>query len=373
MLYYPGAMNFPIRNLLVGLGATASAVLLFAATPACGSDDNSEFPDPNAADGAPFEGGFNPNGKPDGGDPFAKDPLPKYCVIDGGPAGPAVTGTVECPSDKNKPGCGCDVVGMQAACWTGLRVNRRNGACKDGMTTCKQVNENAKAWGPCEGEVLPTAGQTKGAAACKCFSLGQWKLANLSPCFIEYNGDKSMPYPVSTVTDGSGSNSLPVGQSDCPKIPQATPAPPPLPASGWTTDTLKVDCAGHFKVCYQIRAGDIKNPTAGDCPIMDKICVEADYLQENVEQAFPPLGAWTTTPASSAAYVACAAKFRATGGYGEMTVLGQSVLCDEVDDGSGGAFVFNRVQYCPTKCEGGMNPTDPECVNCKQDGSGEFK
>ena len=56
-----------------------------------------------------------------------------------------------------------------------------------------------------------------------------------------------------------------------------------------------------------------------------------------------------------------------------MTVLGESVLCDKVDDGAGNAFVFNRVQYCPSKCENAANATDPECVNCKQDGSGVFK
>lgn len=370
-------MHFPIRNLgryWLACAATASVVLLIAGAPACGSDDSSEFdPNANQGDGAAIEAGFDPNKKPDGGDPFANDPLPRYCVIDGGPDGGAVTGTPECPSDKNKPGCGCDVLGAMEPCWTGLRANRHNGVCKDGMSTCNQINENAKAWGPCEGQVLPTAGQTKGAAACKCFSLGSWKLANLSPCFIEYNGDKTKPYPVSTVTDGTGSGGRPVGQSDCPTIPQMSAAPPALPGSDWTTDSLKVDCAGHFKVCYQIKAGDIKNPQASDCPIMDKLCVETDYLQENIEQTLPPLPAWTTTTANEAAYTTCAAQFRATGGYGEMTVLGQSILCDNVDDGAGGAFVFNRIQYCPSKCEGGMNATDPECVNCKQDGSGEFK
>jgi hypothetical protein len=224
-------------------------------------------------------------------------------------------------------------------------------------------------WGPCSGEVLPAAGTTTGSAACKCFSLGSWKLANLSPCFIDYGGDTTMPYPVSTVTDGTGANMLPVGQSDCPTIPQATPAPPPKPASDWSTDTLTVDCAGHFKVCYQLKAGDFNNPKPTDCAIMDKICVEADYIKENIEQTFPPLPGWTSTAANTA----CAAQWVATGGYGEMTVLGESVLCDKVDDGSGGAFVFNRVQYCPSKCEGGMNPTDPQCMNCNQDGSGVFK
>ncbi len=369
------------RNILIGLGAIASVALVIAA---CGSSDDSTFKDPNAMNMGLDSGMFNPNDKPDSGDPFANDPPPKYCPIPGGPAAPptpkSVNGNAECPDDKNKPGCGCDKVGEMAACWTGLRINRHTGVCKDGMTVCNQIDENTKAWGPCNGEVLPKPGVIRGADACKCFSLGQWKLANLSPCFIEYGGDATMPYPVSTVTDGTGScctsanctpamTCRPVGQSDCPTIPQTTPAPPPKPGSDWTTDTLKVDCAGHYKLCYQLKAGDFKNPQPGDCAIMEKICVEVDYKEAGVEQTLPPLGAWTSTSANTA----CALKWRTSGGYGEMTVQGKSVLCDGIDDGSGNAFVFNRIQYCPSKCEKAANMNDPECVNCKQDGSGEFK
>lgn len=353
-------------RLLPGLGALASVTFVIAA---CGSDANSTFGDPDAATSQLESGTFNPMDKPDGGDPFANDPPPKFCVLDGGAAPPMVSGTAECPSDKNKPGCGCDVVGATAACWTGLRANRHNGVCKDGMTTCMQVNENAKQWGPCTGEVLPTTGATKGKDACKCFSLGSWKLANLSPCFFEYNGDTANPYPVSTVTDGMGGTPKPVGQADCPPLPMGSVPPPAKPNSDWTTDTLTVDCAGHFKVCYQLKAGDFANPLPKDCAIMDKICVEADYITENVEQTFPPLPAWTSTAANTA----CALKWRTTGGYGEMTVQGESVLCDKVDDGAGNSVVFNRVQYCPSKCENAANAMDPECVNCKQDGSGVFK
>lgn len=368
VLYCWGAMLQSKRNILVMLGAVASVTFVIAA---CGSSDDSTFGDGKDKDSGSLESGvFNPNDKPDTGDPYKNDPLPKYCVLDGGAeAGPIPTGTADCPSDKNKPGCGCEKVGETAACWTGLRVNRKIGICKDGMTTCNQIDENTKAWGPCAGEVLPKPGVVRGTDACKCFSLGQWKLANLSPCFIEYNGDTMNPYPVSTVTDGTGRTPKPVGQSDCPSIPQSTPAPPPLPGSDWTTDTLKVDCAGHYRLCYQLKAGDIKNPQPTDCAIMEKICVEVDYLQADMEQTLPPLPAWTSTAANTA----CAYKWRTSGGYGEMTVQGESVLCDKIDDGSGKAFVFNRIQYCPSKCENGMNATDPECSSCVQDGSGVFK
>jgi hypothetical protein len=355
------------RSVLAGLGALASVTFVVAA---CGSNGGSSFSDDPDAQGPSLgDGSFGPpTAAPDSGDPYANDPPPQYCVLDAGEATPPpVGGTPECPDDKNKPGCGCHTLGETAACWTGLRVNRHNGVCKDGTTTCTKQNELSNVWGPCDGEVLPASGATKGKEACKCFSLGSWKIANLSPCFMTFNGDTANPYPVSTVTDGSGANSAPAGQADCPKA--GTSAPPAKPTSDWSTDTLTVDCAGHFKVCYQLKAGDFKNPLPTDCAIMDKICVEADYPTENVEQTFPPLPGWTSTSANTA----CAAKWQASGGYGEMTVQGESILCDKVDDGAGGSVVFNRVQYCPAKCENGQNPTDPECASCTQDGSGVFQ
>jgi hypothetical protein len=358
------------RSVLAGLGAVASVVVVVVGSPACGSE-GSTFGDPNGTEAGLEDGSFNPTGKPDGGDPFANDPPPMYCIVDGGQAPPVVTGTADCPSDKNKPGCGCDTVGEMAACWTGLRANRHNGICKDGVTTCNQLTENTKAWGPCQGEVLPQAGVTRGKDACKCFSIGQWKLKNLSPCFREYCGSADLNpdgscairagfYAVSTFdADGDGPN--PAKCTD-----QGTTPPGPMPPGPWTTDTLTTDCAGRFTLCYELKAGDFANPQKGDCSLT-KQCVTADYIKENVEQAFPPLPAWASPDQ------ACADKWNKTGGYGEMTVVGESVLCDKVDDGAGNAFVFNRVKYCPSKCRDMANAGLPECQNCQQGGSGEFK
>ncbi len=359
-----------LSSLALALAATGSVTFVIAA---CGSSSDSTFPggEDGSTPGFDTDGGLG-NAKPDAGDPFANDPPPKYCVLPGQPTPPKPGGTEACPDDKNKPGCGCTTLGEEADCWTGLRVNRELGQCKDGRTKCVQIDENTKAWGACEGEVLPNAGQTKGKAACKCFSLGQWKLANTSPCFITYNGDATKPYAVSTVTDGTGSSCgpptsqcKPVGQSDCPTIPQNSSAPPPKPGSDWSTDTLKVDCAGRFKLCYELKAGTFETPKPSDCSL-SKVCVEADYVKENVEQPFPPLPAWTSSN------TACAAQWEATGGYGEMSVVGESVLCDKVDDGAGNAFVFNRVKYCPSTCRIAGNETKPECLNCQQGGSGTF-
>jgi hypothetical protein len=355
--------------LFVALGAVASVAFVTMLTPACGTENDSTFGDPDAK-GPAFEtdGTFgNPGDKPDGGDPFANDPPPNYCGPNPQAAPPKPGGTADCPDDKNKPGCGCTTAGEEAACWTGLRANRHLGICKDGVTKCVQKDENTKAWGPCEGQVLPVAGQTKGAQACKCFSLGKWNLKNLSPCFRQYCGGPADAdgncapgedlgyFAVSTFDDGTGAKCTD----------QGTTPPGPTPPGPWTSDTLTVDCAGHFKLCYELKAGDFANPQPGDCSLT-KQCVEGDYLKENVEQAFPDLPAWTS------ADQACAKKWKTTGGYGEMTVVGESVLCDKVDDGSGGSFVFNRVKYCPPTCRDAANKDKPECQNCGQGGSGQF-
>lgn len=348
------------RNVVIALSVSAATLFLVAA---CGSSDSTFDDSPHNGDPAfGTDGSFtnDPNAKPDAGDPYANDPPQLWCGPNPQDAPPPPGGTPDCPSDKNKPGCGCDTVGQTAACWTGLRANRELGACKDGTTTCMQKDENTKAWGPCDGEVLPSG--TTGPAACKCFSRGQWKLANLSPCFIEYNTtDPAGPWYAYSGTLDPGD----AGTVSCTNGQTQTP-PPTKPTGDWTTDTLNVDCAGHFKLCYELKAGDFANPQASDCSLSGKICVEADYAKENVEQTFPPIGSWVATD------TACATKWQASGGYGEMTVIGKSVRCDVVDDGKGNPFVFNRVKYCPQKCQNGQNPTDPECANCQTGGSGEF-
>jgi hypothetical protein len=84
---------------------------------------------------------------------------------------------------------------------------------------------------------------------------------------------------------------------------------------------------------------------------------------------------WPNLPAWIGGDAACSQKWATTAdgvspGYGEMIVKGESVLCDQIDDGAGNEFVFNRIKDCPTSCN--ANPTTPECVACQQSGAGEF-
>ncbi len=276
---------------------------------------------------------------------WADDPPPKWCgPANGAKPPPSPGGTPECPDDKNREGCPCKKVGDKASCWPGKRVNRELGMCKDGTTACEAEGELGKAWGKCEGFVLPEKTATKGKQACKCFSAGSWKIDNLQPCFV--SGSNAGSYATSADCDPTK-----------PVPPNTTPSTP------WSNNTVTVDCAGHIKLCYSLKGGDAKNPKASDCSLMT-VCTEDDYVEANKPQVFPKLPAWSSTNAS------CVDAMLAGGPvYGEMTVLGKSVLCDEISD-SGKPLVFNRVQYCPMDC--GSRPTAPDCAKCGASGGGQF-
>ena len=280
---------------------------------------------------------------------FIDDPLPPYCGPDEDYMPPEVTGSIACPSDKNREGCTCPEANMEAACWPGKRVNREHGICRDGTTRCIDTGEFGLRWGPCEDYVLPVEGATAGPEACRCFSSGKWMLSNLSPCI--YIGNETWLYSSTLNPDGSLDCGTAVGE------------PPALPDGTWSTSALNVDCAGEFTLCFSIKAGDIADRSEDDCVLME-VCTDVVYEQAGVDQPLPPLPAWRSLDN------ACAEAFYTRGGYGEMSVLGESVECEAIDDGDGGRYVFHRTNYCPPSCQ--MTPTAPGCVGCKPGGSGDF-
>jgi len=360
------------RKFTFALGALGSLSLVAGLVVACGTDPDSTFKDGEVDANTSFnvDGSFDPDASKSDADPYAKDPLPKYCGPDAGAAPPPVGGSEDCPDDKNKPGCGCTTVGEKKACWTGLRKHRNIGICHDGETTCVAKNETNSVWGECVGQQLPNPTATKGKEACMCFSAGQWKIANLSPCIALWTdaSQNTTYYAMSTVPKTGGGYQCPYNQNSPPD--PAMPPPYPAPTTVWSTDTLNIDCEGHFKLCFRIRAGDFKNPQASDC-ILGEVCAESDYVKKNVEQPWPDLPGWAGVDN------ACAKKWETTDqnispGYGEMIVKGQSILCDAIDDGKGGDLVFNRVEYCPRKCRNGQNPDDPACKACQTSGQGQF-
>jgi len=282
---------------------------------------------------------------------FINDEAPPFCGPDGGmSAPPSVGGTPECPDDKNRQGCGCPEIGKKAACWPGKRRNRNHGICMDGVTTCRGTAEFPPAWGPCEGYVLPVEGAVQGPEACRCFSRGNWMLSNLVPCI---HGDGNDTYIYSSHPD-------PQRGFACDPI---STLPPPTPSADWSPSTLNVDCAGHFELCYTMKAGNVGDPRPSDCTVM-RSCVDVWYEHAGKSQKLPNLPGW------SAKDRACAKRFVETGGYGEMSVLGKSAECDPVNDGHGEPYVFLRTAYCPANCVD--TPDADSCKACSTSGTGSF-
>jgi hypothetical protein len=274
---------------------------------------------------------------------YQNDPPPMSC--DGGGMAPVIMGTPQCPSDKNLPGCPCSTLGATAACWTGLRIDRDHGDCKDGTTTCQTNSESTLGWGPCMGEVLPVAGATSGKEACQCFSNGHWALSNLSPCF--YTETDAM----NNTTTGAISTLSTTMQ--CPADFSAAPT------TSWSTDTLTADCTGNFNLCYTIKAGNGASPKSTDCTII-QVCSQAYYAVANMVQMWPDLPGWLA-PASADD---CVNQFTTSGGYGQMSVQGQSDDCENIDK------VFQTVTYCPLSCEMANPPA--MCATCMAGGGGSF-
>ncbi len=333
--------------------------LLAAAGPGCGSNggglfanngkDGGDNPGPNNGLVDLSDGGFTLDAL------AAADPPNQWCGPDAdAPLQPPIGGSPDCPSDKNLEGCPCSTPGQTAACWPGLRGNRNVGQCKDGVATCNPFGEVGDQWGPCVGAVLPNPTATSGQAACDCFSEGEWHIDNLVPYFITYNGDAGPTIALSTTQAPDG------GETVYPVVTPTEPDPPPEATANWSTDELTVDCAGTFTLCYDLKYGDFNNPLPTDCSIFPNgpICLPKTYYPDaGATQPFPSFGPWEATAAQSE----CAANFHQNGGYGEMSVLGVSVLCQHIASDAGTSFVFHRIQYCPAS-----NP------NCGQDGTGSF-
>ena len=275
---------------------------------------------------------------------FQQDPPVMYCGLDGGaafvtPSPPG--GTLDCPDDKNLEGCPCPMLGMTAACWPGKRINRGLGVCMDGMTTCTQSAEIGTTWGPCMGAVLPTPGATDGADACKCFSHGLWDVDNFSPC-------------------GLGADAMHVTSmysSSAPPSPNPSPSAincnnqTPTAANIWAHDTVTADCAGRFKLCYTLKAGDVMNPKTTDC-IVQTVCTRATTRRSTRRRPGRRCRAgprrrrrhrarWRSSPPAATE---------------KSSVSGETLTCDQLAN-----HVFQRVTYCAQGAP-----------NCSSGGGGQF-
>lgn len=177
----------------------------------------------------------------------------------------------------------------------------------------------------------------------------------LSPCFVSQGGSGGPVLgAVSTVMPGNCPSNAGTMDWNNPQVPTAP----------WSTNTVKADCTGYFKLCFTLKALSAPGApqSATDCT-MKQVCTEAYYAVADQTQAFPDLPGWITQTTQEKA---CAQAFVSNGGYAEMSVVGESDECDKVDK------VFQTVTYCPLKCADAANANDPECVNCSNGGGGPF-
>lgn len=328
-----------------------------------GSDASAGSGGSSASGGTAAVTGFDASGPRDATaeEFFVDDPPPMSCDGGGQPVVPG--GTPDCPNDKNLPGCPCTSEGQTAPCWPGYRRNRNRGACADGMATCVRVGEAQLEWGECVGYtgIDPNSFEplgTTGAAACTCFSGGFWDITNVSPCFITGQGNVVLGAVSTLMTDDAGGAQCPNANT----VDFNNPVPPSQPFS---TNRLRVDCTGYFKLCFTLKAyaSAGASPAATDC-VMKEICTEA-YYGPTVDQfqALPDLAGWIT---ATAAEKSCAGQFVANGGYAELSVDGETDECDQVNK------VFQTLNYCPLKCADPANAQDPECANCSNGAGGPF-
>jgi len=310
-----------------------SGLCLGETNPATCAADETCDPERGCVGGSvPIDGGME-----DAGWAFPDDP-PVECFEDGsmGPPSPPIGGTLRCPADKNLEGCPCSTPGTRAPCWPDLRVHRGYGICEDGETVCGDDG----LWSACEGAVLPSDPSGLGDDACRCFADGRWELDSVAVCFYPFPGEET----VISSADGA-----------C----EVRSTPPPPPSEPWATNRLRVDCEGAFQICYSVFAGDFDDPRPDDCRIARR-CTDAWIEEAGVEQELPALGSWRSMDGP------CVNRFIDDGGYGEMTVTGQSDRCDDI--GTTEPYVFVRVKYCAPGCV----PGTPGCEDCGLNASGSF-
>jgi hypothetical protein len=245
------------------------------------------------------------------------------CSPDGGMA----SMPMDCTAGVPVPGCPCDSVGATDTCANGQ------------MITCEANGEFGGRWGACTGS---------------CFSSGTWELDNTSPCLLSDGSG--------TVTDAF-SSWLEGGSLSC-GGPYTAGEPVPVPTEDWSANRLTVDCQGQFTLCYTIKAGDADAPDPSDC-VVGQSCTSAYYADPNVQQELPPLGPWLASD------TACARQFADSGGYGEMTVVGVTLDCQQIG-ATDSPYVFNRRPYCPLCCADDSCTDGFDCDACSTGGSGGF-
>ncbi len=132
--------------------ATALAIALAAACSATGGSNSK--PGGSGATGNGGGGGASASGGSGAGGSAAGGASGSI-GIDAGPPDKCGNGLDDNGNGLVDEGCPCKT-GETQKCWSGPPSRRNVGACKDGVQACQSFGE-FMSWGPCVGEVLPSA------------------------------------------------------------------------------------------------------------------------------------------------------------------------------------------------------------------------
>jgi hypothetical protein len=80
------------------------------------------------------------------------------------------------------------------------------------------------------------------------------------------------------------------GDAHCPSTISTTPPPAPQPGKPWSTNRLTVDCAGQFRLCYNLRASHAPYSTGGSVPPQDLWDEQPGISFRERERLFDDLG-----------------------------------------------------------------------------------
>lgn len=195
------------------------------------------------------------------------------CVGSGAPSPAACDGIDHLCNGQPDANCKC-TPGATISCYTGPKATENVGRCRSGTQTCNGAGDG---WGPCNGEIKPSAevcsGQAdydcdgaKGCAdgqcatnpTCKeirqtfCNAAGSFKVTG-----VRFRAASVLPVSVCS-GQGSSCGSLTTG------------------------GTFTANCAGQYQVCASV-------PTTRGCSIASSLCVNVSVPTDGATVSLPPI------------------------------------------------------------------------------------
>ena len=193
---------------------------------------------------------------------------------------PPTPGTPECPDDKKPPRLRMSDAGKTIPCLAGAARKPQLGHLSRRRNHLRaRAGELGQNLGSMKDTSCPSPERPPEPMPASVFRRDAGRFDNLVPCF--YTLKRSRHRATSSVIQG--------GKPTCVDEPAAA-----KPTSPWSPEHLTVDCVGHWKLCYTLRAGDGKIRST-DCVVATS-CNRRRLPMPTNHQALPQLPAWQRRP-----------------------------------------------------------------------------